>query len=296
MFYSPLRYPGGKGRLSNFFKLILLNNNLCDCIYVEPYAGGAGIALSLLFQEYVSRIIINDIDYGVYCFWKAVLDDTDLMLKKIFDTDATTDEWKKQKFILQNQKDFTPNEVAFSVFFLNRTNRSGILHGGIIGGKNQTGKWKMDARYNKPELAKRVIRIARYKQRIDLHNLDAIELINKINNENMKKIFYYLDPPYYVRGQELYINHYNESDHVTIHDTIANLQNNWVISYDNVEEIRSLYKSYRQIIYDYAYHAANHYWGKEIILFSNNLNIPFVQKPTKIKLALLAQQSSLLTQ
>lgn len=65
---SPLRYPGGKGKVADYFKQIFRDNSLYDGVYVEPYAGGASVALSLLFNEYVSKIIINDIDRSIFAF------------------------------------------------------------------------------------------------------------------------------------------------------------------------------------------------------------------------------------
>src|ERR1043165_4723732 len=150
---SPLRYPGGKGRLAPFVQLLFEQNKLMDGYYVEPYAGGAGVGLSLLLMEYASRIYINDISKPVHAFWKTLLHDTDALCRKIRDKKVTPEEWRRQRNILHNFKDYSPSSVAFATFFLNRTNRSGILHsGGMIGGNDQIGEWKLDARYNKPEL------------------------------------------------------------------------------------------------------------------------------------------------
>ena len=85
-FYSPLRYPGGKGKLTDFFHAIIEENNLSDGYYVEPYAGGASVALSLLFNEYVSKIIINDFDRSIYAFWFSVLNETRKLCELILKT------------------------------------------------------------------------------------------------------------------------------------------------------------------------------------------------------------------
>jgi DNA adenine methylase len=74
--FTPLRYPGGKGKLAAYLKSIIEANRLHDGEYVEPYAGGAAIAFELLFQEYVSRIHINDLSRPIFSFWQAVLNDT----------------------------------------------------------------------------------------------------------------------------------------------------------------------------------------------------------------------------
>ena len=151
-FYSPLRYPGGKGKVADYFKQIFRENFLYDGIYVEPYAGGASVALSLLFNEYASKIIINDIDRSIFSFWHSVLNNTDELCKLIFDTPVTVDNWEIQRHVQKNKHQQNLLEVGFSTFYLNRTNRSGIISAGIIGGRQQTGEWKIDARFNKKNL------------------------------------------------------------------------------------------------------------------------------------------------
>ncbi|HAY93871.1 DNA adenine methylase, partial [Shewanella sp.] len=76
-FYTPLRYPGGKGKLAYYLKALIQENNLLDCHYIEPFAGGAGVAFELLMQEYVRKVTINDIDPAIHAFWFSVLNHTD---------------------------------------------------------------------------------------------------------------------------------------------------------------------------------------------------------------------------
>src|ERR1035438_7770749 len=148
--FTPLRYPGGKAKLASYVKSLMKENRLLDGEYVEPYAGGAAIALELLFHEYVSRIHINDISKPVYAFWRSILRRTDDFCRRVRNTSLTVAAWDKQKYALQNPRDHDDLDLGFAMFFLNRTNRSGILNGGIIGGRDQTGPWKIDARYNAP--------------------------------------------------------------------------------------------------------------------------------------------------
>ena len=178
-FRSPLRYPGGKRKLANFISLIFHYNDLLDGEYIELYAGGASVALKLLFDEYVRRIHINDIDKGVYAFWHSVLNETEDLCRLVRDTQVSMDVWNQQKRV-QSASCQSLLELGFSTFFLNRTNRSGIISAGVIGGKNQTGKWKLDARYNKEDLIVRIAKIARYRERINLYNEDAVTLLRDI--------------------------------------------------------------------------------------------------------------------
>ncbi|PKA02435.1 DNA adenine methylase, partial [Leptospira ellisii] len=231
--YSPLRYPGGKGKVADYFKQIFKDNLLYDGFYVEPYAGGASVALSLLFNEYASKIVINDIDYSIFSFWHSVLHDTDRLCKRIRDTEVTVENWEKQQKIQKEKSKHNSLKVGFSTFFLNRTNRSGILRAGIIGGKQQNGNWKIDARYNKSELIRRIERIAQYKDKIDLHNEDAVKLVKVLRKKLPEKTLFYFDPPYYVKGKDLYLNYYNDSDHQNIASEISKIdKQKWIITYD----------------------------------------------------------------
>ena len=294
-FFSPLRYPGGKGKISEYIELLFKANSLNGGHYVEPYAGGASVALSLLINERASVIHINDFDYTVYCFWHSVLNQPDELCKLINDTPVNIDVWNLQKEVQKNKNDFDTLDVGFSTFFLNRTNRSGILNAGVIGGLEQKGEWKIDARYNKADLIKRIQRIALYKSRINIYNEDAVKLIPIIINQIPKNSLIYFDPPYYKKGPVLYINFYKHDDHVRIAKTIDKLQHiNWIISYDNVEPIKVLYNSYRQRTFDINYHAGSASKGSEVFVYSNNLWMPDIDSPTdKKRIKSYAEQSVL---
>jgi len=281
---SPLRYPGGKSTLTNYIRVLLKENDLLDGIYVEPFVGGAGVALSLLYNECVSKIIINDLNYSIYAFWYSVLNHSDELCSLIENIDLTVDEWLRQKEI-QRSSNVTLLELGFSTFFLNRTNRSGIINGGIIGGLDQSGKWKIDARFNKVELVKRIEKIVRYKDRITLYNLDAIDLIKNILPGLPSKTLVYLDPPYYKKGQDLYQNHFNHQDHENLASLIKNLKNIlWLLTYDNIKPIHELYKEFRKIVYSINYSAASKYSGSEVMIFSDRLKVPVVDNLIKVSL------------
>lgn len=284
MFASPLRYPGGKGKLAPFIMLSIEQNGLLDGEYVEPYAGGAAIAFTLLFREYVTDIHINDINVMIHAFWHSVLHDTDKLCRLIADTPVNMETWHKQKYIHALPKNFSLLELGFSTFYLNRTTRSGILEGGVIGGKRQDGFWKLDARYNKHELISRIQKIARYSDQINLYNMDASEFIKKVLPSLPKKTLVYLDPPYYAKGKDLYENHYEPEDHADISDIVSgNIKHKWIVSYDNVPAIEKLYQGHRRIIYNLSYSAASRYSGSEVMIFSDDFVIPEVAQPAKIK-------------
>ncbi len=283
-YYSPLRYPGGKGKLSHYVQLLVEYNLLTDGHYVEPYAGGASVALSLLFNEYVQKIHINDYDFRIYAFWDCVLNHTDQLCEKIEKTDISIPNWEKQKKIQSAPEKYSILENGFSTFFLNRTNRSGILKAGVIGGKKQKGNWKIDARFNKPDLIQRIRKISRFRNRISIYNLDAVELTQKLDKKLPAKTLFYFDPPYYKKGKDLYINFYEHADHQQISQLITKLKNRyWLVSYDNDVNIRNLYKPFLQRTYELNYHAANAKKGTEIMIFSNKLIVPEIHNPTNKK-------------
>lgn len=274
--FTPLRYPGGKGKLAGFVKRLIEINGLLDCEYVEPYAGGAAIGLELLFHEYASRIHINDISRPIYSFWRSVLHHTDDFARLVRDTRLTVPSWDRQKKILANSDDHDDLALGFATFFLNRTNRSGILNAGIIGGRDQTGPWKIDARYNAVELVRRVEAIASLRKRIQLTRQDARKfLTNRLKTLPAKSLIY-LDPPYYVKGKDLYYHFYKHADHCTIAQLVREgiSAQKWIVSYDNAPEIRKMYRGCESIVYSLGYSARDVRQGAEVMFFSDGLAVP----------------------
>ena len=281
-FNTPLRYPGGKGRLTQYMGRVIEMNGLTDGHYVEPYAGGAGIAISLLFLEYVRKIHLNDVNPAVHAFWDAVLGHTEDLCRMITDTSITMDEWRRQRAIQQRPHEVSAVELGFSTFFLNRTNRSGIISGGVIGGKEQTGAWKLDARFNKGDLVRRIERIAAFRSRIALTNIDAAAFIRDHLPTIPNKALVYLDPPYYVKGQGLYQNHYRHDDHAEIADLVRTaITQRWIVSYDNHTAIKELYTGLRQEEFGLHYSANNRFTGSEVMIFQDGLRTPDKVEPSR---------------
>jgi len=269
-FCTPLRYPGGKGKLFPFIKQLVKHNNLCDGTYVEPYAGGAAVAISLLLEGYVWEVIINDIDPLIHAFWWSVLNDTEGLSKKIYDTAVNLDVWYEQKKVHRSPDEYSLTEVAFATFFLNRTNRSGILRAGVIGGKNQDGPFKLGARFNKKDLLARINLIAKYKRRIKLFNQDAMELIGALVPSLPPKCLIYFDPPYFHKGKMLYENFYTPEDHAHISNIIRALKVPWIVTYDNVPAIKEYYCDQSSAEFDISYSAyLDRPRGAEIMFYSN---------------------------
>lgn len=274
---SPLRYPGGKANLAGFLRGLIERNVGEGCTYFELFAGGAGAALDLLLGGHVERIVLNDADTHISYFWDAILHHTDDFLRMMRNTHVNMDSWHQQRAIYEdgdNEGNRSPLEIGFATFFLNRTNRSGIItKAGPIGGTDQTGKYKMDCRFNKATLAHRIERIAEHAAVIEIHNEDTLTFIR----QNIGRLcdvhsFMYLDPPYYKNGSSLYLNAYNHQDHENLRDLMNEIRNlKWMVSYDDVEEIRDLYADFVNRRHELSYFLQEKRKTNELFVFSDTL-------------------------
>jgi len=273
---TPLRYPGGKAKLTKFIRALLNTNQLRDAHYVEPYAGGAAIGLSLLINDDVAHIHINDLDRSVHAFWHSVLNGTEQLCRRISNVKLSIDEWRRQRWLQDHKNEISLLDLGFSTFFLNRTNRSGIISsGGVIGGVEQTGRWKLDARFSREALIDRIKAIAAYRHRISLYNRDAALLLPALLKDLPTNSLFYLDPPYYAKGtRRLYANTYTRADHLTVAAILHRARRPWLVSYDDVPEARALYRPHRYRRYRLAYTARLRHEGAEIIFFSDDLVLP----------------------
>lgn len=270
---SPLRYPGGKWRVASFFDRLLSANDLQDIDYAEPYAGGASLALSLLFTGRVKNIFLNDLDFAIYSFWKSALQENSRFLKKVEACDVTPEQWATQRKIYLLGQHADPFELGFATFFLNRTNRSGIMNGGMIGGKEQRGEWKIDARFNKNDLLARIERLGDHRSRIRLSNLDALKFLSQLKRSKQKKLIY-LDPPYFKKGPDLYLNAYKADDHAKVRDAVGRIEFPWIVSYDDAPEIKALYSGVKSRKFELLHNARSSRVGSEILFFSDSLRVP----------------------
>jgi len=277
---TPLRYPGGKSGLTDFLARIACAGELRETCYVEPYCGGAGAAIGLLLREAVSDVFLNDIDRAIYCFWKAVLSHTEDLCGRIEGAKLSVEEWTRQRQIWRRRQRHSVLDVGFACFYLNRVNRSGVLSAGLIGGKEQSGKWSMDARFNRGNLIAKVRRISQYRNRIHISNLDAEVFLKGTVASLARPMLIYLDPPYFVKGRCLYENHYSPEDHKRLADYLmSGALRQWLISYDVTTEIADLYKGLRRLTYRLNYSAARRYAGREIAFFSPDLRLPTEMNP-----------------
>lgn len=276
---TPLRYPGGKQKLAPFIMEILETNQLIGGDYAEPYAGGAGVAMELLLTDKVDRVHLNDSSRAVYSFWYSVIRHTDDFCRRIESAKLNIEQWRLQREILAAPGRFSTLDLGFSLFYLNRCNRSGIPTGGVIGGLKQQGKWRMDARFPKEELVARVKAIAAKKKRIKLKNWDAELFIQNHVPTLPADSLVYCDPPYFKQGHRLYLSRYKSADHARLSRVIQRqLARPWIVSYDGVPEILEFYAKRRWFLYDLQYNAQRVHMGKEVFVFADTVQLPATSK------------------
>lgn len=274
--YSPLRYPGGKAGLLGFFREVIRRNELTDVTYVEPFAGGAGAALGLLISEQVSNIVINDFDPAVAAFWRAATAQNAEFRNRVLDAELNVEEWRRQKAIYKNPGDASDLDLGFAMFYLNRTNRSGVLHAGPIGGVDQSGNYKIDARFNRETLLEKLRLIGLYRDRIEVTERDGLEVVNEWAGRASALI--YVDPPYIAKGSSLYLNAFENGDHKRLASCLnRRAQRNWVLTYDHHPLVDQLYSKRRRVPFNlhYSVHSARN--ATETMVFADGLVAPLTE-------------------
>lgn len=277
MLVSPLRYPGGKAKLFNFFANLLQHNQIRECHYCEPYAGGAGLALKLLSSGLVQQVSLNDVDEAIWAFWISALQHNNELCHLIESATVTIDEWHRQREIWTAKDTSDVLALGFATFFLNRTNRSGIIEGaGPVGGYAQAGKWRLDARFDREKQASTVRALAPFRSYITVNCLDALDFLSHSLKDD--RALTYLDPPYYVKGSKLYRNAYAHDDHVAVKNAVQlHRDGKWVVSYDAVAPILDIYSDFDPILYSLNYSAGAVGSGREVIYLSDTLAMPAIE-------------------
>lgn len=295
MIKTPLRYPGGKSMMTNFFIDLFKINDLHNVVYAEPYAGGAGAAINLLLSNSVDRILINDANIGIYSFWRYVVEENNRFSDLIQNCEVSIREWRRWKDVFKTATE--PSfELGFATFFLTRTNRSGVLNAGPIGGTTEIqqaeAKYKIDCRFNRQNLSKKILEIGSHSEQIEISNLDALAFLQR--NNMREDLFVYLDPPYFRQGKSLYMDYYKQENHQSLADFLREMALfDWVLSYDNVPEIRMMYKSFPLYEFDLNYSVRTIRKGKELLLHSGHISLPddlmLKRKGKKLSLKLICE-------
>ena len=279
---SPLRYPGGKATMASLLWKIRRLNGLGDRSMAEPFAGGAGASLALLYLEETHKILLNDADPAIHDFWWTLVYRPKLFFSLLATTRVDIHEWYRQRHIYRSGRRVSRVRRGFSAFYLNRCNRSGIImNGGPIGGVEQNGKWKLDARFNVTNLQRRCAKVVEYRDRIHVSCFDGIKFISSVDS---KSTFLFIDPPYFDKGRMLYLNALN----VDYHEALAALLKSmpdaaWVLTYDDCPEIRGMYDGWATIRpFALRYAAAERRNGREILIVPQWMHLPMKQESAAI--------------
>lgn len=272
-YLSPLRYPGGKARLAPYLARVMAAQSTNAETYCEPYAGGAGAGLRLLSDGYVSKLIINDLNPGIAAFWRSAFFNTDVLVKMVNDCAVTVENWKLQRSVYLAQGEYDDLSLGFATFFLNRTNRSGILNARPIGGLEQTGNWLIDARFNKADLTLRLEALGALARQVDVRQERAIELIRSLNRRK-KPVLLYVDPPYVVAGDGLYMTDHSWAEHHRLAQVLTKSPHPWILTYDADERTRELYRDFRCLRFGISHTAQVQKVGREFMFFSRGLRVP----------------------
>lgn len=278
--HSPLRYPGGKSALTRSVIRAIADNRLHHHQYAEPYAGGGGLALGLLYGRHTHRIALNDLDPAIHALWWSILNEHTELRALISSTPITIDEWQHQRTTYFANDASDPLKLGFAAMFLNRTNRSGVIKGGVIGGLDQTGEYPLDCRFNREVLVQKVERIARYKSQIELTNLDGRAFLAQ--HDKNEKVLFFIDPPYFAKGRGLYSNYFENDDHELLAHQVHHLQNPWLLTYDDTSSIADLYKTDPLYRYSLRYTAAIKRTGTELLATSKGLAVSFPHQTSAV--------------
>lgn len=272
-YLSPLRYPGGKARLAPYLARVLASQSVPVDTYCEPYAGGAGAGLKLLADGHVARVIINDLNPGIAAFWRSVFFDNDSLARLVADCSVDIANWHQQRSVYLAGGGGDDLTLGFATFFLNRTNRSGILNARPIGGLKQTGNWLIDARFNKSDLVRRIRSLKQFASHVDVREERAIELIRTLNRRT-KPVLLYVDPPYVVPGEELYLTDHSWPEHQSLESVLTKSPHPWILTYDADDRTRALYREFRCLRFGISHTAQVQKVGREFMFFSRGLRVP----------------------
>lgn len=282
MISSPLRYPGGKASMTGLIGKIRKLNGLGARAVAEPFAGGAGASLSLLYQEETQHIHLNDADPAIFDFWWTLVNRPGPFLQKIAEVDLNMDEWRVQRGTYCSTGRTSRLKRGFAAFYLNRCNRSGIImNGGPIGGIEQNGTWKIDARFNRLGLQTRCKKVSEYASRISVSGLDGIQFVASLDQDST---LFFIDPPYFHKGSLLYLNLLNDQYHAQLADRLKSMSGAaWIVTYDDCPEIRRLYEGWATIRpFGLRYAAADRRSGKEILIVPKGMKLPAFQSSDAI--------------
>lgn len=236
---SPFRYPGGKTWLIPQIRCWLDSFGKKPNLLVEPFAGGGIVGLTVAFEGLVNRVLLVELDEQVASVWQAVLSgEAEWLAERILNFNITQESVAEQ---LSNGST-SLRELAFKTLLRNRVSHGGIMAPGAGFIKyGESGKG-ISSRWYPRTLAQRIRDIGRIKDKIEFAREDGLNIIRRYANR--PDVIFFIDPPYTAAGKKagtrLYT--YNELDHESLFAFVESVQGDFLMTYDNAEEVRAMAK------------------------------------------------------
>jgi DNA adenine methylase len=253
MIKSPLRYPGGKSRAVKFLKQFIPEFKE----YREPMLGGGSMMFYILDEYKITNVKASDINYELYCFWNQLKTSPHKMINEIQKMFENTSDGRKlySNVLSRRENNLTKLQRAIDFFILNRITFSGVADSG---GYSQQS---FEHRFTQSSID-RLSKASSIISNVEITHNDFSQLLL----ESGEDVFIFLDPPYYsVSKSRLYGkkgNLHTEFDHNKFFKTITACNHKWLITYDNCEFIRDIYKNYNQLEWELQYGMNNYKQGK----------------------------------
>ena len=262
---SPFRYPGGKTWFIPYLRKWLLAKEPKPSLFIEPFAGGAIRSLTVAFEHWSKHVLFSEIDERIASVWHTILTGQHSWLaEKIVDYDLTIDNVREDLF-REEKADLSLEEKAFCTILRNRVQRGGILTKGaglIKNGENGKG---IGSRWYPSTLAKRIREIGTIAHRLSFEKTDGFNLIERFKNE--PDYVFFIDPPYTKAAKRLY-DHW-EFDHDRLFNEISRVKGDFLMTYDNTEEIKKLSAKYKLQYAEIAMKNTHHNRMTELVIGRN---------------------------
>lgn len=259
--------------MTDFAQETLRLNGARGGTWVEPFAGGGGLALSLLGRGAVGRVVLNDTDDGVRSFWEAVLNEPDRVARDVATVPLTVAEWDRWRAV--RERGGTGYEAGFAAFYLNRTNRGGVIDGaGVIGGRAQRGAYGMACRFPRAALVQKVRAIAAVRDRVEVRGEDGVAVIVRAAEDDPRGTFLFVDPPYWHKGPNLYGPPFGPHDHARLASALKAVRGPWIATYDRCEPVSALYRDRRVYEMEGALPPGSVPRDAEVVVVSKGMAVP----------------------
>lgn len=230
---SPFRYPGGKTWLVPYVRNWLLSRKNKPARFVEPFAGGGIVSLTVAFEELAGQTVMCELDESIAAVWRVVLNGhADWLSDKILNFDLTA----KNVHEVLGSKPRALHEMAFQTILRNRVQRGGIMAPGAGLVKEGEDGRGLASRWYPETLASRIRAINARKHRVNFIQGDGFKLLDEYRSD--QDTVFFIDPPYTIAAKRLY--HYWQIDHRELFARLSKVRGDFLITYDNTPEVVTL--------------------------------------------------------